>query len=830
MNAFFFTLTYPYEFRKSTQVPQYILEAMKSNNQLESTNIIVTQPRRVAAMSLAQRVCAERNSPPPGSPNSEVGYNVRLSRAISDSTRITFCTVGVLLRMLVNPRETFGDEEGVDSVVPLVSISHVIIDEVHERDLNTDFALTLLKPLLQVNKRICIILMSATASVALFKGYFHIPFMDLDPIVIDIPGRMFPVQTTWLQDCETLTKSKLKWSDHNVANEDDNPKNMTESLSPRALAKIDNDFIKNLILYIASNEWNQDAQVQHPSGTKDNGSILVFLPGKGEIDSLFRTLYNDSLLANSKKCVILKMHSSLSASEQWRAFQPVKHGIIKIILSTNVAETSITIPDVSYVIDSGRAKEMRFNLETKTRDLVTVWISTASSNQRAGRAGRTGPGKVFKLYSEEFARKYMPVWTAPEILRQPLEDLLMSVCLLKEQHSSAGIDPVTFLQDAPQSPPKQSILQACEHLVELGALKSAPNDSFRLTPLGYHLAHLPMDTKVGKILVTGCILQCIEPALTIAAILSSPKTFWLDYIPGKDQSRDEARRHHDTLIESGFGGTNWYGGSVKGDIIGDIAAFNSWYSSTDNKYHEQSSNQKRARKQFAKEYGLDHNVLVDLESLRLQFKDTLRFSGLLSEYSNAHGNDALLTSCCLVAGLYPNISTLLRPSKDRKFRGGRLITKDGALCKVSSDSFQYNRMRNVNENGKDAYAVYHAKHRIVGAGNIDPKIKQEPFLSKVNFVSRFAIILFGGNIEVQKNFLVIDEWLKFKIDDKDDCGDKISEKCQINAILIQELRKELDNMIIKQVSKVKMENSTDSIHLKECEQVIGIVRMLLAQE
>lgn len=177
---------------------------------------------------------------------------------------------------------------------------------------------------------------------------------------------------------------------------------------------------------------------------------MVFLPGKGEIESLARALYKDSALGKTSKCLIRKLHSTLSPSEQWRAFQPVKNGIVKIVLSTNVAETSITIPDVTFVIDSGRAKEMRFNASTRINELVTVWISQASAKQREGRAGRTRSGVCYKLYSEEYCRGSMPRQTCPEIMRTPLEELVLQICLFEEQRSPKGVSPLLFLGNAPR--------------------------------------------------------------------------------------------------------------------------------------------------------------------------------------------------------------------------------------------------------------------------------------------------------------------------------------------------------------------------------------------
>ena len=211
---------------KSTQIPQTILEGMAAAGRGDDTHIVVTQPRRVAAMSLAERVASERNSPAPGSNGSVVGYNVRLARRVSEDAKIVYCTVGILLRMLVNPSEigenelcpSSGQNDKADSEVaaagtPLSHISHLVLDEVHERDLNTDFALTLLRNVLARNKHIRIILMSATANPELFVQYFRSAALAVDPIVLSIPGRTFPVTNKWLDECEKFAGTRLQgWS------------------------------------------------------------------------------------------------------------------------------------------------------------------------------------------------------------------------------------------------------------------------------------------------------------------------------------------------------------------------------------------------------------------------------------------------------------------------------------------------------------------------------------------------------------------------------------------------------------------------------------------
>ncbi len=254
----------------------------------EEANIIVTQPRRVAAMALAKRVAEERKLPQPGRAGSEVGYNVRLAKAVSDDTKIVYCTVGVLLRMIVNPLESYGEEDEDDNKseqapVPLSDITTCIIDEVHERDLTTDFALTLLRPILAVNKKISIVLMSATASAGLFVDFFRDMKLGIEPTVFQIPGRTFPVEIRWLSDCEKIVSDRMNdWSLKQDASSKDGDHDNDDGeviFSPRAKAKIDDEFIVNLISHIAQKQWNSDVG-KNSEHDKIDGSVLVFLPGK----------------------------------------------------------------------------------------------------------------------------------------------------------------------------------------------------------------------------------------------------------------------------------------------------------------------------------------------------------------------------------------------------------------------------------------------------------------------------------------------------------------------------------------------------------------------
>ena len=461
-------------------------------------------------------------------------------------------------------------------------------------------------------------------------------------------------------------------------------------------------------------------------------------------------------------------------------------------------------------------KESRFNASTRIKELVTVWTSQASTKQRSGRAGRTAAGVCWRLYTEQF-HETLPEQTAPEILRAPLDELVLQMCLLYEQRRAAtkspGVDPVKFLRNAPEAPPNDSLENACGHLLEVGALVKVSiveeQTLYRLNPLGYHLSRLPMDAKVGKVLIVGCILECVDAALTIAAALSCTKSCFLSLWGNKKDDRKSALEARQKLIDKGFGGIGWKGGSVRGDLIAATAAYRAW--AEKKSWKERSS--------FSWNHALDNSAMNDIHSLRLQFRDCLVDAGFLRrgrDY-NDHKDDALLTSCCLVAGLYPNIATIMRPRKDG-FRVGKLITNDGDVCQPGMGSFQRSHVQQVGEKGKDMYAVFHAKHRSISTDSNRPAHIN---LSEVNFVSRYALLLFGGDLEVQGNAIIVDGWLKFKVGDKGEQGKKLT----TGAVLILELRKEINKVMLRHMTTEDNEKIKD-----ECRDVIAAVRNLLAAE
>lgn len=490
----------------------------------------------------------------------------------------------------------------------------------------------------------------------------------------------------------------------------------------------------------------------------------------------------------------------------------------------------MTIPDISHVIDTCRVKESRYNSSSRIKELVTVWASHASMKQRAGRAGRTSHGVCWRLCSEEFANEKLLPHTVPEMARTPLDELILQIGLLYEQRrddyynnrSSAatasfapGFKPVKFLSLTPTPPTEKGIVQACRHLLEVEALTVVEAGGeqidwlYRLTPLGYHLSRLPMDAKVGKMLIVGCLLGCLDNALTIAAALSCTKSC---FFHGQvEPAHIEAR---ESLVENGFGGRNWPGGTVKGDLIAVIATYRAWEKE---KHH--------GRGKFCHRHALDNVALAEMNTLRRQFLELIIDAGLVSydDDCNVANEDALLTSCCLVAGLYPNICSLVRPKRGGP-KGGRLLTNGSdATCRPSSSSFQRKRVQEASESGKDAYAVYHAKHRNLGTASSGQKRPPETFLSEVNFVSKFALLLFGGELELVKNAIIVDKWLKFKVSSDE-------EGAKQNAILIMSLRELLDKVILEHVVETFSSLEERAKMAERHRKIIDVVRKVLADE
>lgn len=470
---------------------------------------------------MARRVSEElgENRSDIGTNRSLIGYSIRLEANVSKETRLVYATIGIVMRML----------EGSND---LKEVTHLVLDEVHERSIDSDFLLIVLKRLMTQRKDLKVVLMSATVDADRFSAYLG------GAPVLNVPGRTFPVEVRYLEDAIELTgytppnsagDKMVDLDDELVEGDADAPKSdISQSLaaySPKTrstLAQLDEyqiefDLILQLIARVASDEDLQSY----------SNAILVFLPGIAEI----RTL-NDMLLGDPrfmKDWLVYPLHSTIATDDQESAFLVPPPGMRKIVLATNIAETGITIPDVTCVIDTGKHREMRFDERRQLSRLIDTFISRANAKQRRGRAGRVQKGLCFHMYTQFRHNNLMSDQQTPEMLRLSLQDLAIRVKICK----IGGIEDT--LGDALDPPSAKNIRRAIDALVDVRAL--TPGEE--LTPLGHQLARLPLDVFLGKLILFGTVFKCLDVALTLAAILSSKSPFSAPF--GQRAQADNAR-------------------------------------------------------------------------------------------------------------------------------------------------------------------------------------------------------------------------------------------------------------------------------------------------
>lgn len=505
---------------KTTQVPQFIMDEEIMEGRGSTCNMICTQPRKISAIGVAERVASERCE----KIGNTVGYAVRGETKVSSDTRLQFVTTGVLLRRL-------------QSDPTLDGISHVMIDEVHERSVDSDFLLIILREVLRKRKDLKVVLMSATINQELFSNYFN------GAPAIEIPGFTHPVQDFYLEDILDMTSyvshmpmvknpknsdeptgshlPKGEWAQWQIPYLEKGYKEHTVRTLARYRNqdKIDYELIADAVKYIVDTET-----VKIEGGSEP--AILIFMPGAMEIKRCVEALQDT--LGHKSEYEILPLHANLSPQEQTRVFKTVPAHVRKIVVATNVAETSITIEGVVYVIDSGRVKETQFDAANSMMHLVETWASRASCKQRRGRAGRTRPGKCFKLFTRETDENKMRAQQVPELLRTPLEQLCLTVKSMGEH------DVRKFLSKAIDPPSVAALDSAIRSLRQVEAIDLTERGD--LTALGKHMANIPADLRISKMLLFGSVFGCLDPILTIASIMSLKSPF-----TSPMEKREEAR-------------------------------------------------------------------------------------------------------------------------------------------------------------------------------------------------------------------------------------------------------------------------------------------------
>ncbi|XP_068342386.1 DExH-box ATP-dependent RNA helicase DExH1 isoform X1 [Pyrus communis] len=613
---------------KTTQLPQFILENEISRLHGADCNIICTQPRRISAVSVAARISSERGE----NLGETVGYQIRLESKRSAQTRLLFCTTGVLLRQLVQDPE-------------LTGVSHLLVDEIHERGMNEDFLLIILRDLLPRRPDLRLILMSATINADLFSRYFG------NSPTIHIPGLTFPVAELFLEDILEKTRYAVKSEFDNFEGGNSRRRRQQDSKKDPLTelfedADIDVQFKNYSTATRKSLEaWSGsqldlglvEATIEHICRNERDGAILVFLTGWDDISKLLDKIKGNRFLGDPTKYMVLPLHGSMPTVNQREIFDRPPPNKRKIVLATNIAESSITIDDVVYVIDCGKAKETSYDALNKLACLLPSWISKASAHQRRGRAGRVQPGVCYRLYPK-MIHDAMLQYQLPEILRTPLQELCLHIKSL--QLGAVG----SFLAKALQPPDSLAVQNAIELLKTIGAL----DDTEELTPLGRHLCTLPLDPNIGKMLLMGSIFQCLNPALTIAAALAHRDPFILPI--NKKEDADAAKRS--------------FAGDSFSDHIALVKAFEGW--------KEAKQNGAGAGKSFCWENFLSPVTLQMMEDMRIQFLDLLSNIGFLDKSRganayNQYSHDLEMVCAVLCAGLYPNVVQCKRRGKRTAF-------------------------------------------------------------------------------------------------------------------------------------------------------------------
>ena len=529
---------------KTTQIPVILYEAGYATNGI----IAVTQPRRIAALSVSEFIAKQMNTPYPGL----VGYKMRFEDNTNQDTRIKIMTDGILLQeMKLDPW--------------LSKYSVIMVDEAHERSLNIDFVLGLLKRVLKERSDFHVIVSSATMNTQAFSEYFdNAPIVSIDTITYPVTLIYDPIPggatTTTEAGCDDLLRKICNTVDRVLDNDEDD---------------------------------------------ENSGGILIFLPGEKIIKDCVERLYYSPF---GRRLHILPLYGRLSKEEQERVFDPAPEGKKKVIVSTNIAETSVTISDITTVIDSGLAKLNFYSPRTYTSSLAESYVSKASCNQRKGRAGRTRPGTCYRLYSRrDFESREM--YTKEEIYRTDLSEVVLRMAEL-------GItDFYDF--DFIASPGREGIIGAIETLNLLGAL----DEDNTLSAIGKIMVMFPLEPRISRIIVESVMRfpEVIDKVLVASSFLSANSPFML---PANEEM--EARKAHHRFRD------------MSGDFGTYLNLFNA-FKQTDN------------RERFCKKNYLDLRIMLEIENIRFQLGEIVGEQLKMPVVEN--GGNMTDYLCCIAAGM-----------------------------------------------------------------------------------------------------------------------------------------------------------------------------------
>nr|CAH8828658.1 unnamed protein product [Trichobilharzia regenti] len=737
---------------KTTQIPQFILDSYLESGMGAECAILVTQPRRISAISLAERIAYERGE----TVGTSVGYCVRFETVYPRPYgSILFCTVGTMARKM---------EGG------LRGVSHIIVDEIHERDVNTDFMLILLRDMIRANKDLRVVLMSATIDISMFNDYFG------ECMILDIEGRTHPVEYYFLEDCVKMVnfvpppvEEKKKKRRQEVENTADNSEeNCNLDCDPAygdAVIQAMKDITEKEVPFeLVGALLDKIVSMSIP------GAVLIFLPG-WNIISLLRKYLQSHPRFGGPDFFILPLHSQIPREDQRLVFRPTPPGIRKIVLATNIAESSITINDVVFVIDFCLSRTKLFTARNNLTAYNTSWASKTNLEQRRGRAGRVRPGFAFHLCSRSRYER-LDQHATPEILRTPLHELALLIKLLR-------LGPVRdFLMKALQPPPLDAVIEAEHTLKEMKALDG--NDE--LTPLGFILARLPIEPRLGKMLVFACVFNLGG----VAAVLSSIASLGLDpFLLPPDNRR---LSYHQRSFGAGY----------SSDHLAGLNVFQVWA-------YERTRHGDEAADMLCEHHGFNSSALRIIDDAANQLRGILINLGFPEEslsdapinFNVKHNVDCDIVCTLLISGLYPNICY---HSEKR-----RLLTMEGTLALIHKASI------NCFKDTKFTYPFF----------IFDEKIRTQAVSCKgLSMVNPIQLMLFGCRTAVwrnddsgEKGTIIIDDWIPFRMD-------------YTSAARIFALRPALEALLVR--TCLRPEGVTDL--QEEDQRVIDVLHQLCSPE
>lgn len=761
---------------KSTQLPQLLLDNAIGEGVGAWCKVICVQPRRIAAMSLAQHVAQERGEPLGQSIGYQIRFNVKIGK---EKGSVTYCTTGVLLNQLQTSHSF------------LNSVTHILLDEVHERHIDLDLLMLFLRRIIHERQEQGlptpkVVVMSATLSVDLFASYFSNKTSSGDYLPaphIHIPGRTFLVERYYLDDFLTslvsvyppqkvapllndpdtaeylrhhssLLKPELSGpeeatqsieeTEEDIASENsENPTPINDD-SSKALVFPEEDPLVPITLICLS--------VGYVLSTTDEGAILVFLPGLGHLMDVERALHlNGSMLgfdfSNTDRFRILLLHSGIPEG-QADLFGQVQPGCRRIILATNIAETSITIPDVKYVIDSGKSHQKLYDPRTRITRLACCWVSQSSVSQRSGRAGRLQNGEYFGLFPREMHDRFR-IDISPAMHRTDLQ----ATCLLAKR-SISELRIQDLLRDSIEPPEDVQVQRAVQHLQTLQALDAEES----LTTLGSILADLPLEPGYGKLVLLGIVFRCLDPLLIIGAMGSDMSLFHMTASPQARKELFDIRTQYsnDTWSDHMTAINAFQGAREELFTSGFGAAFRYALS---NRIHFS---------RFREVLYVSRQILGFLSrsgfipKQRTADDPEFRFGGA---ELNTNSWRTPLVKALFFHAMYPNLAAPVRSSIYR--------TEDGKDANL----------------GNSVNSVLHPKCLLTYNLKYQPIPGQRPVLRNTSHITPLTACLFGGRLQGRGDIFFMDDWLQFtiKVSEEGDEG-------RYAARLLVEYRKALDKV------------------------------------